>query len=124
LKQTIIALTFGLSTLLILISLIALRPVPTVTPEEALSLEGTVTKIYTGGTKDIIIELADSDRVYYINRGEEAGLQIDALKMALLGKRVLIHYPDYWTPLDWNGKFKHLSQVTLNNRVIYSEFDA
>lgn len=123
-KKLKILFPAAISSALILAAILSLKPIPKVSQKEALLTEGIVTKIYPGGKNDIIIELANSDRSFYINRGKEAGLRTDELRNNLVGKQVSIYYPDYWTPLDWNGRFKHLSSIEQAGRIIYSEFDA
>lgn len=100
---------------------LALRPVPLVTEEEALSEKGIVEDISEGGENDIVFSLKNSDQTFYVNRGLEKGLEINNLKEKLVGKRVTIKYPKHWTPLDWDNSIKHLSKVESSDKVIFNE---
>ena len=98
------------------------RSVPMIKESEALLAPGVVAKIYTSGEKDIAFELEGDSRVFYINRGEERGLETAQLQSLLIGKEVVLKYPDYWTPLDWNNQTRHLAGVEFEGRLIFSEF--
>lgn len=111
-----------ISTLiLIAISIAIFRPVPIVPENEALVESGKVKSIFEAGVKDVVFILEDNKRRFYINRGLENGLELDTLREKLIGKKVIIKYPDYWTPLDWNDKVKHLSKLELNGEIIFDE---
>ena len=98
------------------------RPVPmNQTEAECELVEGTVTHIWEGGVKDVVFNLAESDKKFNINRGLENGLELEGLWKQLIGEKVQIYYPDYWTPLDPNEKVKHLSKLVHGEEVIYSE---
>jgi len=98
-----------------------LRPVPIVKESEAITEKVVVSYVYEGGVKDVCFRVKDSDRVYYINRGLEGGLVLSDLKEKLMGKEVTFKYPEYWTPLDWNNRIKHLSKVEYGGEVIFNE---
>ena len=101
---------------------ILLNPVPIVEEDEALTVTGKVEQIYEGGVKDLVFKLDSDDRKFYINRGLEHGLVLEELKSELLCKPVTIKYPDYWAPLNWSGKTRHLSKlVSLEGKVIFNE---
>ena len=110
---------FGL--LVLVLAVLIFRPVPTVSASEALVARGVVTAIYEGGVHDIAFRLENDDTVYYINRGLEQGLELPQLERQLMGKEITISYPDYWTPLDWNDKIKHISRVEINGEVLFNE---
>ncbi|MBW1297458.1 hypothetical protein [Aquimarina litoralis] len=115
-------LFIGLSFIfLCVVAMIVARPVPIVSESEALIEEGIVTNIYEGGVKDIVFKLENNDKIFYINRGLEQGLDIASLKEKLIGKNVIFKYPKHWTPLDWDNTTKHISKVQTNNEVIFNE---
>ncbi|MEN0048610.1 MAG: hypothetical protein AAF806_16230 [Bacteroidota bacterium] len=112
----------GLGIALFVFVAMVFRPVPmNQTEAECELVEGTVTHIWEGGIKDVVFSLEESDKKFYINRGLENGLELEALKQQLIGERVQIYYPDYWTPLDPNDEVKHLSKLVHGEEVIYSE---
>ncbi len=117
-KRLIYILT---AALFLSVALVVLRPVPIVAESEALTTSGIVTYVFEGGVKDVVLRIKDSPRTYYINRGLEAGLDIKELKEKLIGEEVTIKYPQYWTPLDWNEKVKHLSKLEHRGEVIFNE---
>lgn len=100
---------------------LVLRPVPVVSEQEALTQKGVVTHIYEGSGQDVVFRLANTQCIFYINRGLESGLSIPSFKAKLVGKEVVLKYPDYWTPLDWNQRIKHLSKVKFEGKNIYDE---
>ncbi len=104
-KKTILFLT----VFFFLLAFAVLRPVP------------IVSKIFEGGVKDVAFRLENNDRIYYINRGLEAGLELEDLRARIVGKEVVFKYPDYWTPLDWNGKTKHVSKVEVDGEIVFNE---
>ena len=109
------------ASLFVVFVALILRPVPLVTESKALIVNGLLTNIYEGGVKDIVFQLKDDDRIYYINRGLERGLKIENLKQHLIGKTVVLKYPKHWTPLDWNNKTIHISKVESNEKVFFNE---
>lgn len=97
------------------------RSVPIVSEDECLIKEGIVTKIFEGGTKDVCFRLLGEESVFYINRGLEQGLHLDTLKEQLIGQKVTIKYPEYWTPLDPKKSTIHLSKLEYADYTIFSE---
>jgi len=117
-KKPVILLISGFSVI-ILLSL-TLRPVPSL-PENELSIaNGTVTNIFEGGEKDIVFRLKETDEMFYINRGLEQGLEIEALKKQLIGNQITLKYPEYWSLLS-NGSTHHVSKVEYKGETIFSE---
>ncbi len=112
---------FSIIALLLIAFFLIFRPVPIVTESEAIVEKGIVSDIYEGGVKDIAFRLENNQRVYYINRGLEQGLNLKELKKKLIGNEVVFKYPKHWTPLDWNNKIKHISKIEINGEVIFNE---
>ena len=54
---------------------------------------------------------------YYINRGLEQGLNLDALNAKVLNKTVTLHLPKMIY-----GTSNHIAQLVLGEDIIYSEF--
>jgi hypothetical protein len=107
--------------LFVLLAAFTLRPVPTVTEKECLVIKGTVTNIYEGGVKDVVFVLKGQKETYYINRGIEQGLDLNALKKQLEGKEITIKYPDHWSLLNPNGRLRHIGKVEFEGKTIYNE---
>jgi hypothetical protein len=97
------------------------RPVPKVPENDLLVTEGTVSNIFEAGVRDIVFELEGTDRSYYINRGIDQGIDIKSLKSKLIGKDVIIKYPEYWTILDPKEKTRHITKLEAAGEVIFTE---
>ncbi len=106
---------------LLIFSYFVFRPVPIVSEEKALVTSGIVRDIFSAGTQDIVFELQDDPRLFYINRGLDRGLDIEHLHELLVGNKVVLKYPKYWTPLDWKGEVRHVSKLEFANQVLFNE---
>ena len=116
-----------LVSLILIVSIIAVlifRPVPIVSESKAISEIGIVKEIYSNKGNDIIFIMLNTDRKFYINRGLENGLELNNLKEKLIGNSIVMKYPKYWTPLDWNNSIRHLSKVEFKNEIIFNELKA
>ena len=111
-------MTFGI--MLVVAAALVLRPVPNVAESECLTATGQVVNIFPGGEKDICVKL-NNGVIYYVNRGEERGLNAGKMHAELMGKVVTIKYPEYWTPLDPNGRTRHLSLIEYDGQVLFNE---
>ena len=100
---------------------LCLRPIPTVTAENAQSHIGVVVDITEGGVKDAVFHLENDNHLYYINRGLENKFKLKALKEQLVGKEVTFVYANHWTPLDWNNKSTHVARLVLGDKIIFDE---
>lgn len=82
--------------------------------------KGTISKIYEGGVKDVVIELENNKNTFYINRGFEKYSSEEILD--LMNKNVTITYSDGFTPLDLeNNKSKSIEKLGIDNKIYYSE---
>ncbi len=120
-KKTKKIILISLSLFALIIAVLVFRPVPIVSESKAISETGTVTEIYSNKGNDIIFILEGSKRKFYINRGLEYGLKLNDLKEKLIGNSIVIKYPKYWTPLDWNNRIRHISKVENKDEVIFNE---
>ncbi|WP_026450572.1 hypothetical protein [Aequorivita capsosiphonis] len=117
-KKFVIALCF----IFLIATVIVLRPVPIVHEADAVTERGVVTAVYDGGGSDIVFKLKNNERTFYINRGLQAGIELNELRESLIGNEITLKYPKYWTPLDWENKIKHLSKVEFENIIVFNEF--
>lgn len=106
---------------LFLIGALILRPVPIVAEEDAIVESGIVYRVYEGGEKDLVIMFQDDHRRFYINRGLENGLDLAEMQEKLVGNKVTVKYPKYWTPLDWNNDIRHISKLEMRQHVFFNE---
>ena len=110
--------------IVLIIAVLIFRPVPIVSESKAISEIGIVKEIYSNKGNDVIFIMLNTDRKFYINRGLENGLELNNLKEKLIGNSIVMKYPKYWTPLDWNNSIKHLSKVKFKNEIIFNELKA
>ena len=106
--------------LLLTLGIFIFKPVPIVSEAEALEVRGILEQVYESGSHDVSVVLKDHSQRYYINRGLQYGLHLDSLS-DLVGKEVVVKYPKYWTPLDWNNTVKHVSKLEYNGSIIFNE---
>ena len=113
---------FAIFALLIIsLGLLIIRPVPELSPENAQIVKGTIKEISEAGTYDVVIELEETDQIFYINRGLKKLFDLGQLQSQLIGKEVAITYPRYWSPLDLQNSWKNVSILEIEEKVIYSE---
>jgi hypothetical protein len=109
------------SVLLFIMAVLIFRPVPIVSENKAISESGIVKEIYSNKGNDVIFVLENNDRRFYINRGLENGLALNNLKEKLIGNAIVVKYPNFWTPLDWNNSVRHISKVEFNDEILFNE---
>lgn len=107
---------------LLFIAVVAIfRPVPIVKEEKALTVSGVVEKIKLTKGNDFVFKLKNNPTKYYINRGIEVGLNYKEFENKILNQFVEVKYPKYWTPLDWNNTVRHISKISLGQKVLFNE---
>ena len=119
-RKLSIALGIGLLVLFLLATFV-FRPIMNVHLDECVKVTGTVEVIRDNGNFDIGFKLQNDTRRYYINRGQEQGLNIDVLKSSLLGKEIELWYVDQFTLLDPKGNIRHISRVVHQGDTIFNE---
>lgn len=116
-KYSLIAFSLVFFTIAVLI----FRPVPIVSEKDAVTERGIVSEIYSNAGNDIIFLMENNERKFYINRGLENGLELTSLKEKLIGNIIVVKYPKYWTPLDWNNSIRHISKVEFSDEILFNE---
>ena len=86
-------------------------------PEDCETKEIVVTEIKEGTSYDIVFKEKNDDR-YYINRGLEHGLSMEELEEQVLNKKVTLHLYKFWF-----GTSEHISQLTVDGNVLFTEFN-
>ncbi len=115
-KKIILLLLFAVIVILIF------SPVNT-SKENSTEVKGIVKNITEGGVKDAVFELENDSISYYINRGLENRFTLAKLNKDFVGKEVTISYAKNWTPLaPFGTTSKHLTQIKLQDSIIYTEF--
>lgn len=89
------------------------------TPEDCQVISAKIIKITEGTSFDIVFHAANGDR-YYINRGLEQGLNLENLNVAVLNKTVTLHLAKV---LGGAVTSEHISQLALDDAIIFTEFN-
>ena len=104
---------------ILLFTLVMILKVPIKPESELLAIEGMVTSIFEGGVKDVCFRLEGDKNVYYINRGLENGLVLEQLQNQLIGKEVIIKYPEHWFMK--KARTIHVSILRSEGKTLYNE---
>lgn len=114
----------GFASSMLVLAFLMFRPVPIPSTKDQLHfVEGTLVKIDSATTADLIIALQEHPQQFYINRGMEltSGKWMFHHRKELIREKVLIGFPNYWTPLNPNNSVRHLSYVQWGDSVLFSE---
>jgi len=118
-KKILLFIALVLLTFLI----VGLKPIDT-SKENSIEVVGTIKSVSEGGEKDLVFELENEETTYYINRGLENGFELDKSKSEFVGKKVTLNYAKSWTPLaPFGTTCKHITQISIDNKEVYSEFN-
>lgn len=120
-KKIAKVILISFSLIILIIAVLIFRPVPIVTEDKTISENGIVSEIYSNKGNDVIFVMENTERRFYINRGLENGLELNNLKEKLIGNSIVVKYPKYWTPLDWNNSVRHISKVEFNDEIVFNE---
>ena len=86
-------------------------------PDECVVQKAKIIRISEGSTYDMVFSDSNGDR-YYINRGLEQDLNLETLNTKVLNKTVTLHLPKLWT-----GISKHISQLSVDDKIVFTEFN-
>ena len=85
-------------------------------PTTYKTAHGKIVKVYEGGVKDAVFELADNGHAFYLNRAYQGYGEPAMNKLA--GQDVQISYAEKWTPLDPFGNgFKNIVELKVGDAV-------
>ncbi|WP_400076221.1 hypothetical protein [Winogradskyella sp. R77965] len=87
-------------------------------PEDCEIVTSKIIELREGPSFDIGFT-GDKGETFYINRGIEAGLNLDSLNAKVLNKTVTLHL----AKIMGGVTSRHIAQLALNDEVIYSEFE-
>ncbi len=107
-----------------LLALLGLRPISQPTADNVIIVTGTLDSVYSACTScyDISFQIAGENVSYYINRGEELGLDIKELASNLTGKEIELHIIKHWTLLVPEYNSRHIAKLQYGEEVLYSEY--
>ena len=101
----------------------ALRPIPSPGPGKYDVAESSLLDVREeGGPQDIVLQLADDDRLFYINRGMTS-ISPQKIKSLAGEQKVKVYYSNQWSLLDPASKNRHVYAVEAGDQMIYSEFN-
>ena len=110
-----------LALLAVLVSLIAWLKVPTPTNKNTALISGQVASIGSPCCQDIGIRLTGDHHFYYINRGVESGIDVDALSQRLWGERISMRVIETrWSPLNPEKRTVPIAEISHNGEILYS----
>lgn len=96
----------------------------TLNKDTCKKISGIVTEVYEDGTKDAVFKLQGQKFAFYINRGLEKTFNLGNLLERLKGKEVNILYADSWNPLGSISENRAISELSVNEELVYSEFQS
>jgi len=111
-RKILIVFGFGLLLLVFFKSCV----IANVSPEDSTVITTKITALREGPSYDIQFKAIDGS-TFYINRGLEAGLILDSLTSKVLNKTVTLHLANLAF-----GPTKHISQLAVDDQILYSEF--
>lgn len=110
-----------LSLLAILVLLVAWLKVPTPTNENTALISGQVETIGIPCCKDVGIRLKGDHHFYYINRGAESGIDVDALSQRLRGEHISMRIIETrWSPLNPEKRTVPIAEISYNGEILFS----
>lgn len=109
---------------LLALSFLALKPVPNPQDAEIIQLEGRIESVTSPCCNDVQIRLADDPRAYHINRGIEAGLEVEHLREQLEGQTVQIDViKRTWSPLDPLHRMMPVAELGRSGEIFFSAYE-
>ncbi len=100
-----------------------LRPIPAPGPGKFDVAESSLLDVREeGGPEDIVLQLADDDRLFYINRGMTT-ISPQKIKHLAGEQTVKVYFSNQWSLLDPASQNRHVYAVEAGDQMIYSEFN-
>ena len=118
-KKIILIVVSGLILVLFILSF---RPI-SISRDNSVSLIGVIDTVYLDTTKDLVLKISGDHRTFYINRATDKDLDIPLLVRTLPSKTATIFYSDQWTLLDPFSETRHITQITADQNLIYTELE-
>ena len=102
------------AAIVILFIALILKPVPEATVSNTYDVHDQILEVFKVSSLDVVFKLKNKDGFPYINRGLQAGLNIEALNNKLKGQEVLLKFVDHWTPLDFNKSSPTIAYIKID----------
>jgi hypothetical protein len=93
-----------------------------VAKDKCKHISGIVIGIFDDGSKDAVLKIEGQKSLFYINHGFEKKFSLKTLLNKLQGKQVSILYADTRNPLGSIFESRHISEISLEEELLYSEF--
>jgi len=101
---------------------LAFSPLPKATHQNCEKITGQVINVFQGGGEnDIVINIKNDGNYYYLNRGLEKGLDLEALQTQLTNNNITLYYVKHWSLLDLYNQTRHVARLDFNGAKIYNE---
>ena len=115
-------LGIGILTLVVFLVLsVAWLKVPPPTYENTIIISGQVVSIGVPCCKDVGIRLQGDRHYYYINRGAESGIDVDALSQQLRGKQISMRIIETrWSPLNPEKRTVPIAEISYKGEILFS----
>ena len=101
---------------------LSFRPI-SISKDNSVPLIGVIDTAYLTTTKDLVLKISGDNRTYYINRATDKNLDIQQLIKNLPTKTANILYADHWTLLDPFGSLRHITQLTVDQDLVFTELN-
>ena len=119
--STTLLTRIGIGLLTMFVFLVAWLKVPTPTMENTTLVSGQVVVIGSPCCKDIGIRLAGDQHFYYINRGVESDIDLQALRSRISGERISMRIIETrWSPLNPDKRTVPIAEIRHNDEVLFS----
>lgn len=84
------------------------------------AFKGQLADIHVGGINDLVINLKNDPRIYFINRGLEKGLSIALIKNQIGSNTIQINTKiEDFNIFDLNDNLKEIENIEVNHNIIY-----
>ena len=114
----------SVTAVMVLFLFFALKPTA-INRENSIEFTATVSKVKNGGLNNIALSFEGMRGVYSISQTGGAGFNADSLHKQLVNKSVSAAYlkPGFFSRFHPMADVKHITEIKLGGRVIYSELE-
>ncbi len=102
--------------------LLLFRPV-SLSRNDSIQISGILESTsYDKNNHDLSIKIVGDNREFYINRALEKGIQPIEFGRSLDKKLLRFSYVDQWTFLDPLSQVRHITELSIGDSLVFSEF--
>lgn len=116
----VLLVTVGIITIVLLV----FRP-SEISRDNSSKLTGIVSRVDSGGRKDIVLVIEGARGIHFIEKGVTRGINIDSLKHKIIRKPVTLYYskPGLWSKLSPMTDTRRITELSLGSEVIFSDLN-